>query len=202
MKVARIYYCDDYSFDYESLSLLLPEERFARYSSLRFEKDRKNCVGAYLLLLKGMKEYGVSDFRLKYTETGKPYAEDAPVFFNMSHCKNGFACAFSENEIGVDIQEIITPKDLTLKKVCTENEKKAIAGSDIVFTKLWTLKESIIKKEALTLSAYGRYEFSCSENDFYAYGNHFVSLQEKGFVITVCGEFDKAEFIKIKSTEL
>lgn len=197
----KVYYCNEYNFDCEKLLYLLPEERAEKYHRLRFEKDKKNCVGVYLLLIKALKEYGVDEFTLGYTETGKPYIKGNPLYFNFSHSKNGFACAVSKKEIGADIQEIVTPKEATLKKVCTEKELPFAAKDKVGFTRLWTLKESIIKKSGGTIADCGKYEFATDEKDFYAYGNRFVSLVEDDFVLTVCGEYDKAEFIKVKPTE-
>ncbi len=197
----KVYYCNGYDFDCEKFLHLLPCERVEKYHRLRFEKDKKNCVGTYLLLLKALKEYGVEKFVLGYTETGKPYIKDNPVYFSFSHSKNGFVCVVSQKEIGADIQETVTPRETTLKKICTEKEKSLAAEDDVAFTRLWTLKESIIKRNGATIADYGKYEFATGEKDFYAYGNHFVSLTEEDFVITVCGEFEKAEFIKVKPTE-
>ncbi len=198
----KVYYCSDYDFDCERYLHLLPPERVEKYHRLRFEKDKKNCVGVYLLLLKALEEYGVEELSLGYTKTGKPYIKGHPVCFNFSHSKNGFVCAVSKKEIGADIQEIAAPRETTLRKICTINEQRLAERDSVAFTRLWTHKESIIKKNGATIADYGKYEFATDENDFYAYGNHFVSLIEDDFVITVCGEFEKAEFIKVKPTEL
>lgn len=198
----KVYYCNDYDFDCESRLHLLPSERVEKYHRLRFEKDKKNCVGVYLLLLKALEEYGIREFLFNYTETGKPYIKGNPICFSFSHSKNGFACAVSQKEIGADIQEIVTPREATLRKICTEKEKNLAANNSVAFTRLWTLKESIIKKNGTTIADYGKYEFATDEKDFYAYRNHFISLIESDFVITVCGEFEKAEFIKVKPTEI
>ena len=197
----KVYYCDDYNFDCEKYICLLPQERVEKYHRLRFEKDRKNCIGAYLLLMKALKEYGIDEFTLGYTETGKPYIKGNPVYFNFSHSRNGFACAVSEKEIGLDMQEVVTPRDTTLRKICTEKEFDLAAGDSAAFTKLWSLKESVIKKNGSTIADYGKYEFATDERDFYAYGSHFVSLVEDDFVLTVCGEYEDAEFIKVKPTD-
>ena len=198
----KVYYCNDYDFECEKFLHLLPGERVEKFHRLRFEKDRKNCVGAYLLLLKALKEYRIEKPSFGYTETGKPYIPGNPVCFSFSHCKSGFACAVSKKEIGADIQETVVPREATLRKICTEKELKLATDNSLAFTRLWTLKESIIKKNGATIADYGKYEFATDEKDFCAYGNRFVSLVEDGFVLTVCGEFEKAEFIKVKPTEL
>lgn len=202
MNSAKVYYCSEYSFECEKFLDLLPEERLKKYNRLRFEKDKKNCVGAYLLLLRGLKDFGVEEFELEYSSTGKPYIKGTPVYFNLSHSKNGFVCAVDEKEIGVDIQEIVTPKETTINKVCTFGERELVNGSDLNFTRLWTLKESVIKKKGETISQYSKYEFPIIGKDIDAYGNHFVSFDCEDSVITACGEFVEIELIKIKSAEL
>lgn len=202
MKIAKVYYCDEYDFDYERLLPLLPQERQDKFRRLRFEKDRKNCVGSYMLLLKGMKDYGIGDFEMKYNANSKPYIKGNPLFFNLSHSKNGFACAVHNKEIGVDMQEVVLAKKTTLKKVCSEKELAIVADNELAFTKLWTFKESIVKRKGETIAYYGKYEFPELNDDFYAYGNHFAVKTSGDYVITVCGDYEKVEFIKVKSVEL
>lgn len=201
IKTARIYYCDDYDFECESFLKLLPRGRFEKYHRLQTEKDKKNCVGVYLLLCKALKEAGVEDFKIVTTETGKPYLEGSPLHISLSHSKKGFACAVDSGEIGVDIQEIVCPKPATLEKACTVAERTVAGNDDSAFTKLWTYKESIIKKRGETLSRYKDYSFSSVDDDFFSYGCHFVSRKDAENIITVCGEFSEYEFIKVKSTE-
>ncbi len=202
MTKTTVYYCNDYNFNCEDFLHLLPESRVEKYNRLRFEKDKKNCVGAYLLFLYGLREYGVSDFEIGYYPEGKPFIKGDPVYFNISHGDEGFVCALSKKAVGVDIQHIVTPKEAMFKKVCSTKESETVNGKDELFTRLWTLKESIIKKNGETIGSYGKYEFSIISEDFFAYGSHFVSLKKENSVITLCGEFTEYEFKQIKITEL
>ncbi len=202
MSKAKVYFCDEYDFDSEKGLALLPEERLARYHRFRFEDDKKNCLGAYLLLVKALKEQGVEQFELCYSENGKPGIQDNPVFFNLSHSKKGFVCAVHSKEIGVDIQTVAAAKEITLNRICSADEKIAVSDDAVKFTRLWTFKESIIKKRGETVFRYSQYRFPEIKKDFFAYDNHFVSFDDGNSVITVCGEFDEAELIKIKSSEL
>ncbi len=198
---AQLYYCNDYTLEPEKYLSLLPRERAEKFYRLRRETDRKNCVGAYLLLLKGLQEKGIDDFEIVISQNGKPYIKNNPVYFSISHCKNGYVCAISETEIGADIQDIILPGKAMIKKVCSDTEKWAEAGS-AEFTRLWTFKESVIKMKGETIGSYKDYVFSDEPDDFYAYGSHFASFVEDESVVTVCGKFDEIEFIKLKSAEL
>lgn len=201
MKNAVIYYCNDYGFEAEKYLHLLPSERVEKFHRYKKEKDRKNCVGSYLLLLKALEKEGISDFELGYSESGKPYIKNHPVEFSISHCEKGFICAVNNGKIGADIQNIVSPKEATVRKVCGEEEKWATLN-DASFTRLWTFKESIIKMKGETIGKYKDYVFPENKNDFYLYGSHFVSFEEDASVITVCGDFDKIKSVKIKSAEL
>ncbi len=201
MNKARLYYCNNYSFDCEKYLCLLPKERLEKYHRLKFENDKKNCVGAYILLLHALKEQGVENFEIAFSEMGKPYIKGNLINFNLSHCKKGFVCAVDIREIGVDIQEVSLPKEITLNRACSPKEREAINGSDVEFTRLWTLKESVIKKNGESIAKYAEYEFPKIEKDFYAYNSHFVSFDENDSVISVCGEFKEIEIIKMQSFE-
>lgn len=202
MKAAKLYYCDDYSFDCESFLNFLPEERLQKYERLRFEKDKKNCVGTYMLLRRALMDAGYELYGILTTDTGKPYIEGNPVCFSLSHGENGFVCAVHSKGIGVDIQEIVAPRKATVDRICAPEELDAIGDSNLNFTKLWTYKESIIKQKGETLSEHKKYVFSKIDSDFYCHGSHFVSYEVGNNVITVCGDFADCEFVKIKPAEL
>jgi len=77
-------------------------------------------------------------------EHGKPYFADCDIKFNYSHCKYGVACAVSDCEIGVDIQEIRKIKPSVIQRVCCDNELEIIKN-DEDFIRIWTLKEAYSK---------------------------------------------------------
>jgi 4'-phosphopantetheinyl transferase len=130
---------------------LMPLERQQRAMRYRQEHDRKTCILAYWILLKGLQqEYGIATpVSFRYGLNGKPYLENfRGIFFNISHCKKGVVCAISENEVGVDIQDV-RPFNLNVaKRVCTEQELKYLAQYEDpsqYFCEIWTVKESYIK---------------------------------------------------------
>lgn len=79
-------------------------------------------------------------------DRGKPYCEHG-VFFSISHSGNFIVIAFSENEIGVDIEykRKINPK--LLYKCFNECDFDLVDKSnfDNSFLKLWTTKEAYFK---------------------------------------------------------
>ncbi len=205
MNNAKLYICRDYEFDPLSFLPSLPKERAEKICRLKMQKDKMNCAGAYILLKYALKQKGIENFEICIGQNGKPYLKDIPLFFNLSHTDCGFICAVSQSEIGADIQSIKEPSDSLLKRVCSEKELQKVKNSEnpsIEFTRLWTLKEAAIKKNAGVLADYAKYEFSEEETYFYKYGARFVSFEMNSFIISLCGEFEKAELFDLKFGEI
>jgi 4'-phosphopantetheinyl transferase len=90
------------------------------------------------------------EIQILKSEEGKPYIKGYPIHFNISHSGDYVACAFSEQEVGVDIEQI-KKVDMTMAKrffsknewtdLFAKNEEEHIDH----FFSLWTLKESYIK---------------------------------------------------------
>ena len=60
-------------------------------------------------------EYGFSadEGMIKKTANGKPFIENCPINFSITHSKGNIAVAFSESELGVD-EEVIKPVDVAI----------------------------------------------------------------------------------------
>ena len=150
-----IYINDDiYGFSTEKIAECienLPSQR--REVALRYKHElgRRQCVLAYLLLCEGLeREYGITDKPVfSYGEHGKPSIighED--IHFNLSHCKTAVACAISDNPIGIDVESIRDAKESVIRYAMNDDEARQIISSSnsaLEFTKLWTMKESVLK---------------------------------------------------------
>lgn len=129
----------------------LPPQR--REQALRFkhEQGRRLCVAAYLLLQEGLRmEYGISEPPiLGYHEGGKPYIMGhQEIHFNLSHCQAGALCGLSSRPIGVDMEAIRPFKESLARYTMNDEEMEQILGSpspEVAFTRLWTMKESLLK---------------------------------------------------------
>ncbi len=139
----------------------LSERRSARARGFLNMGDRYLSAGAGYLLDCALKKHGLSEKQAEifYGANGKPYLKDCNLFYNLSHSGVVAVCAFSDREVGIDIQKSVTPSDALIKKVCSEDEIKYLLslGEDdksSAFTRLWTLKESYLKftGEGITLS--------------------------------------------------
>ena len=130
----------------------LSDERRDKALRYRFSLSRKLSVGVYLLLCLALKEeFGIEEAVVfGYNENGKPFLKDYPhIHFNLSHCKKAVACAVSDSEVGVDIQDIRPVSDKVAKRVLTEVEHKRFKQAQVpdeYFCEIWTVKESFLKR--------------------------------------------------------
>ncbi|MEF9839627.1 MAG: 4'-phosphopantetheinyl transferase superfamily protein [Lachnospiraceae bacterium] len=136
----------------------LPIKRQDQIHRYRNMADKKLCMIAYLLLRYGVRqEYGIrEELEFDYLDCGKPILRNYPrIHFNMSHCRLGAVCAISNQPIGVDIQDISTFDLEVAKLVCNKQELEQIQNASdqgLEFCKLWTAKESVIKKSGEGIS--------------------------------------------------
>lgn len=132
------------------------QQKILRY---RMEKNQYQALLGKLLLQKILSEHQIPQLdlsNLKYTEKGKPYLENVPFSFNISHSENTIMCAFSEKAVGVDVEK--------MKEMQIENFKNFFSPSEIAqiqassnpkhaFFSFWTLKEAILKLTGEGISA-------------------------------------------------
>lgn len=134
---------------------ILPQERQKKARYYQSTPDQYACVLSYLLLCYGLcVEYGITEtIYFRYNSYGKPYSRDYPhVYFNISHCRCGVACAISDRETGVDIQDIRQKpvRESLAKRVLSASEYSAWKKSkspDRLFYRYWTMKESYLKQK-------------------------------------------------------
>ncbi|MDR1668463.1 MAG: 4'-phosphopantetheinyl transferase superfamily protein [Oscillospiraceae bacterium] len=114
-------------------------------------EDKDNRAAAHDLLRRGLREeYGITG-KPAFTvgAYGKPYLTETPgIFFNISHCRVGAACAVSPREVGIDMQDVRPVPANVARRVCTEAELAALAAAndpDRLFCKLWAVKEAYVK---------------------------------------------------------
>ena len=120
-------------------------------------------------------------------KNGKPYIQNCPIHFNISHCENILVYAFSDEEIGIDIEKIRPISLSILKRFYSEKEQDFVLGKasnecksknynepKILenFYRIYTLKEAICKKSGLgikglkTAEALPFIDCSFKENNF------------------------------------
>lgn len=114
-------------------------------------KKAESANGRQLLRYALQQEYGadLETLVIKEGEYGKPYFEQRrEIHFNISHSGEYVALVLSDNEVGIDIQQVRPVRGGLVEKLCDENERKYVYASDNAekaFITLWALKESYIK---------------------------------------------------------
>ncbi len=139
----------------------LSEYRRERALSFKNNSDRVRSLGAGMLIQYGLKKRGLNEREMKYSlnKHGKPYFKDCPdVHFNVSHSGDLAACAFSEYDVGCDIEMVRTPDYNVAERFFADDEIKYVYNQKNenerakAFFGIWTLKESFVKAEGRGLS--------------------------------------------------
>lgn len=130
---------------YTLLYSFLPPSRKQKVDKTKDEQSKKIQIVEYYLVKKHLGISSQKDFL--YNKYGKPYIL-GEKHFSISHTKTALVIAISDNEIGIDIQEISNVSERLIQKVLNESEMQQVQNSicpSEEFTKLWTKKESYVK---------------------------------------------------------
>ena len=179
-----------YAADYERTFSEKPKERQYQHELAR------------RLLYTALKaEYGIDGeaLSIRRGEHGKPYFEDCPVQFNLSHCgQNGkglVCCALSEFEVGVDCAPLRPYDERFARRICTDREYADLQESkepDRMLMTLWTQKESYMKLTGAGFRQGFRTEVAALPDVFAK-----TFDMAPGFLITVCsGKADLPQEVK------
>ncbi len=140
---------NDYSpGEYMLFEMDADPERLEKAARFKNEKDYKLCLLTDNLAKRMIAEEGnmspqmVVIYADKY---GKPRCMNSLVKFNYSHSGTKAACAVSDKEIGVDIEEIKPRSQDVARKFATEAELEYIGDSLENLLKIWVLKEAYLK---------------------------------------------------------
>lgn len=130
-------------------------------------------------------KYNIQNYEIDYNEFGKPYLKDIPnLFFNISNKNNITVCAFSDTEIGIDIEQLCY-KENVAERVCNQKELKIIAeaqNKELAFTKIWILKESYLKMLGQGLS-YGMNNVDTTE-----FLDKVEIIEYENYLIAICNK--------------
>ena len=100
------------------------------------------------------------DLKFNYGRNGKPYFQDYPFYFNLSHSGEYVFCAISDREVGVDIQQFRPVEEVRLTRRFFSEEEQKILERCLdreerrkLFYRLWTRKEAYGKLTGEGISA-------------------------------------------------
>lgn len=151
-------YCFDISqvtnYFFEAFYTLCTKERQRKADKYKSIADSKRCIFAEILLKYSIYQHlGYShDLLIHYNSYGKPFICNINnYFYNISHSGKWVLLACSDEEIGVDIEQICFTYDTIPQNFFTSEEKRYIFFTENEFerakrfTQIWTLKESYVK---------------------------------------------------------
>ncbi len=140
------------------LKCIAPEKKEQILKKRRRQDAENSLLGEILAKALIKRTFGipVAKQEFLYGEHGKPYLKDYPdIHFNISHSGEYVVCAVYDKPIGIDIQKIGEYKIDVAKRVLSEKELFEIEQSQSKaeeFTKLWVMKEAILKREGTGFS--------------------------------------------------
>lgn len=151
--IADVSDLSDTSFFNEALSYV-SDYRKEKVASLKREEDKLLSLGAGYLFEKQLHSlYGLSPRELRFSggQKEKPRIvgrED--IYFSLSHSGKYSLAAFSEKEIGADLQKIVPFREGFAKKILSEKELGEVFSfpedkRDEAFIRNWAIKESYMK---------------------------------------------------------
>lgn len=174
---------------------LMSDERKQSVNRMKVEHKKNLRIAADALCRKAVSDFcGIEQSKIiiEHTKTGKPYAKDLPVHFNLSHSGDMVVCAVSDCEIGIDIEKIRHTNPRSAGKFATESEKEYISKNKKGFFEIWTLKEAYFKCIGTGLGAdikdvsfeITENEIRCSEDGF-----EFSFIQtNEDYICAVCNK--------------
>lgn len=142
-------------------------------------------------------EYITDETPVIRNEHGKPSLADYPeIKYNLSHANGIAVCLISDNECGVDCEGVRPYRPNVVKRSFSENEKLMIENAgenerDLLFFRLWTLKEAYVKAIGIGIS------YPLNTVEFSFDGNKITSsvkdhrfrqyiLKNGRFIVSVC----------------
>lgn len=127
-----------------------------------------HAVGRELLAQMYREVTGENLPEIAVTDRGKPYFPHAPWHFSISHTKNHVFCALSNQNLGIDAEELTRPvKPALAHKILSPQEFaqwEAATDKKKALLTFWVLKEAAAKCTGHGLQGYpNRTDFSLND---------------------------------------
>ena len=187
----------------------MPEYRKKKVDAYKPQRSKQLSLGAGILLNRALEDIGITDYEVELGEREKPHIKGRDdVFFNISHSKDVVILGISDHEIGVDVEKTKHFKDSLINYVFGPSDldvaKELSDDRDISFTRLWTVKESIMKHsgKGIALEPKGislRLEegkIKASSAGYDCEALNLISFEIPDYQITVCSEY--SDFVMIR----
>ncbi|WP_022764488.1 4'-phosphopantetheinyl transferase family protein [Butyrivibrio sp. XPD2006] len=190
----------------------MPDFRKEKIDAFKPQHSKLLSLGAGILLDTAMKDIGISSYEVMPDQNKKPRIKGhGDIFFNISHSGDVVILGISDREIGVDIEKIKHFKDSLVNYVFGEDDQnlaKELMDSendaDKVYTRLWTVKESIMKHSGKGIAMEpkgislrlenGKIKASSAVYDCEAL--NLLPYEIENYQITICSECDEFTLLK------
>lgn len=194
-KIRRFdYYSKDYLNVFYNKIYPLKKDRIAKY--VKEDKKLSSITGEIILdeLLKEYYKTSYEELAFVVNENGKPYINNKPIFYNISHSYQYVIAIVSDYEVGVDIEKIRTTSIKTIGQFATDKEKEYILSrNDDIYKRLfeiYTLKEAYFKMKGANLNHIKEVQFEIKNYNDISCNDNSVSLRLiddlDGYVIAIC----------------
>lgn len=191
----------------------MPSYRQKKIDAFKPAPSKKLSLGAGILLYMGFKELGLEKAEIEFGKNDKPLIKgNSEICFNLSHSGSMAVCAISDKNVGIDIEENKIFSEKLINYIYNEKETNYIKGIALdqknenkMFTKLWTMKESLMKYDGTGLSMGPSSIIIDMENESFSLKKgvkfenvFFTSYELLDYQVSVCSEYDCfSEQIKI-----
>ena len=133
---------------------------FDEAMSFRNDKVRLTRLLGEAMVWSGLRKlFGMEkeDCQIQRSEHGKPYLEgERLVYFNISHSGTYIVCAFSDAEVGIDIEKIASPRYEVARRFFHPEEFRLLENgkfkNESLFYDIWVVKESFLKYKGTGLT--------------------------------------------------
>lgn len=128
---------------------------------------------------------------IRLTARGKPYFEDSPFHFSITHTDRHAFCVLSHAPVGIDAEELDRPVRFSLAgRIFSPAELRrfsAAADPHRAFLSLWVLKEAAAKCSGLGLTGFpNRTDFSPEDPRVHLWAGCLVAIicrdQDEGVI--------------------
>ena len=153
------------------------------FKTIKNTNERLETKQAKYILDCMLSQFGIKERSIYKTKLGKPYFRNINVFFNYSHSNNYIACAISNHNVGIDIEETNRIINNTMIKICD-------------FEKGNELRE-LVKREAFCKLTGKGIAMFFDKNNFKNIDKKCTTIETKEYICTICGDCENPLFQSI-----
>lgn len=183
-----IYFLETRGLRFSDVERYLPAVTESRRRSVMRKRDesaRVESLMAEVLVLWGIKRrMGLSPGEVEFLRGahGKPYIAGGGIYFSLSHTKGAVCAAFSDDEVGVDIERSDrTVSEAARLRVLSERELSACADGE-EFIKAWVRKEAFLKRLGVGITRDLRNvdTFMLPDTAVFSHGDYIIGASGSG----------------------